>query len=634
MALIKNKAYVFIGFAFLFNNFLLAHEQEKTDSLIFLLKSRKISDSAKFSILTDVAFNYNNPDSSLFYAEQLIDFAKVKSNQKYLAKGYYIKGLAFKFKGNLEEAIKSFFFSAQYSKNVNYINGLGNSYVALGDVYLYSKNHSNAFFYYNKAIKIFRDLKDSIPLASVLLNCGNGYLSVNILDTALLYLNESLDIFKIKNFRLGIAYCLGNSGRIYSKLGNDSLAELKIISAIEILEKAGDKYALASYKRYLAYIYRDKKNILKALIYANQSLKIASDAGLTPQIRDACDLLAELYSKTGDYSNAYNYYKKYISYRDSINNEETIRKMADLRTEYEVAQKQSEVDLLIKKRKVTRAIAAGLIVLVLLSGALILILYRNYKRKKSLNKLLLEQKEELMAQQEQLAELNRTKDRFFSIISHDLRGPIGAIGNFPILFKEYIELNDINELSELIVYMDSSVQKVSNLLDNLLEWALSQQGAFPYRPEKVQLNNLITEIYSIFSNMAETKGIKLVEEVKEELFVEADKNSLMTIIRNLLNNAIKFTPQGGVITIKAVRENDDALLTVSDTGVGMPEEKLNSLFQLSEKKSTWGTDNEKGLGIGLSLVHEFVRMNNGTIHVESKVGEGTSFFVRIPVELN
>ena len=105
----------------------------------------------------------------------------------------------------------------------------------------------------------------------------------------------------------------------------------------------------------------------------------------------------------------------------------------------------------------------------------------------------------------------------------------------------------------------------------------------------------------------------------------------MTIIRNLLSNAIKFTPQGGTITISAKKQNSSVLLSVSDTGVGIPEEKLKILFQLNEKKSTWGTDHEKGLGIGLSLVHEFVRMNNGSISVESKVGNGTSFIVTIPI---
>jgi two-component system, NtrC family, sensor kinase len=237
----------------------------------------------------------------------------------------------------------------------------------------------------------------------------------------------------------------------------------------------------------------------------------------------------------------------------------------------------------------------------------------------------------MKAQQEQLENLNHTKDRFFSIISHDLRGPISSLGSLPVLFKEYIASNDINELSELIVHMDNSMQQVSNLLDNLLEWALSQQGTFPYHPDTIILNNVITEVCSMFSTMAETKGIRLIEDIHEEILVLSDKNSLMTIIRNLLNNAIKFTPQGGSITLAAEKKNSNAWITIKDTGVGMPEEKLQTLFHLNEKKSTWGTDHEKGLGIGLCLVHDFVLMNNGTIKAESKEGQGTSFIVTIPL---
>jgi two-component system, NtrC family, sensor kinase len=624
----KNKAYLSLGFVLVFFS-TFAQNQKIADSLILVYKYASLNDSAKLEVLSNIAFNASNPDIKLNYSELLIDLAKNKSI--YTIRGYYYKGNALKLKGKLDEAIQAFIISIQLAEKAKYLRGIGSSNVALGDIYRISGNHNNSIFYFNKAIKNFREQNDSVPLAIALLNTGNEYLVTNQLDTALSFFEEANRIYERFNYKTGIAYCNGNIGRIYALHGNYGLAEKKIGFAIQLLKELKDSYALASFQIRLSNIYLQEGKTHEAIESASNSYDISLKIGLKAQIRDASEQLSIIYSAIKDYKKAYLYQSKYIAYRDSINNEETIRKIADLRTEYEVAKKQTEVDLLVKKRKISSIISGGLITVIFLTLVLLFVLYRNYCRKKTLNKLLLEQKEEMKAQQEQLENLNHTKDRFFSIISHDLRGPVSSLGSLPVLFKEYIASNDINELSELIVHMDNSIQQVSNLLDNLLEWALSQQGTFPYHPDTVVLNNVITEVYSMFSTMAETKGIRLMEVIHEEVIVLADKNSLMTIIRNLLNNAIKFTPQGGSITLTAEKKNSDAWITIKDTGVGMPEEKLQTLFHLNEKKSTWGTDHEKGLGIGLCLVHDFVLMNNGTIKAESKEGQGTSFTVTIPL---
>jgi signal transduction histidine kinase len=623
---VKNKALLIVGFVFIVFT-TVAQDQKIADSLIWVYNHTPLNDSAKLEVLSNIAFDHPNPDSILYYSELLIDLAKKRSNNLYIFRGYYYKGDALKLKGKLGEAIKSYLTSIQIAEEEKYYRGIGAANVNLGDIYRISGNHKNSIYYFTKAIHIFRGQKDSVSLASALLNTGNEYLVTNKLDTAFHFFEEANRIYQRFNYKTGIAYCTGNIGRIYALNGNYGVAETKIVFAIQLLKELKDNYALASFQIRLSKIYQHQGKTKKAIQSARNSYEIALKNGLIEQVRDASEQLANIYSHIKDYKNAYLYQSKYIAYRDSINNEETIRKIADLRTEYEVAQKQNEVDLLVKKGNISRIISGGLIVVVSLTLILLFVVYRNYCRKKALNKLLLEQKEEMKAQQEQLENLNHTKDRFFSIISHDLRGPIASIGGLPVLFKEYIAQNDISELSELIVHMDTSMQQVSNLL----EWALSQQGTFPYHPGVIVLNDVITEVYCMFSTMAETKGIRLMDDIKEELVIRADKNSLMTIIRNLLNNAIKFTPQGGSITLAAEKKNGSAQITISDTGVGMPQEKLQTLFHLNEKKSTWGTNHEKGLGIGLCLVHDFVRMNNGSIKVESSEGKGTSFIVCIPL---
>jgi signal transduction histidine kinase len=175
-----------------------------------------------------------------------------------------------------------------------------------------------------------------------------------------------------------------------------------------------------------------------------------------------------------------------------------------------------------------------------------------------------------------------------------------------------------------------SASQLSALLDNLLNWAVSQQGEFPYAPEQVNIAELTTELQGVFQNMSSAKNIELAFEVEADITAFVDRNSTMTILRNLVGNALKFTESQGKITLSAEVAQDQTIIKVQDTGVGIPQEKLSTLFQLQEKKSTWGTDGEKGIGLGLQLAFDFAAMNKGNISVESETGVGTTFIVVLP----
>ncbi|HNP17874.1 MAG TPA: HAMP domain-containing sensor histidine kinase, partial [Fulvivirga sp.] len=178
---------------------------------------------------------------------------------------------------------------------------------------------------------------------------------------------------------------------------------------------------------------------------------------------------------------------------------------------------------------------------------------------------------------------------------------------------------------------DKTADDLSGLLDNLLNWALQQQGHFPNVPEKIEVEELGNELKGIFSNMAKAKNIELTTLVSNNLALWGDKNTTRTIFRNLVNNALKFTPEGGKVSLLAELNGNSATVIVQDTGVGIAEEELKRLFEMDGKKSAYGTAGEKGLGLGLQLVYEFVEMNKGTIEVESEVGKGTKFIVNLPL---
>lgn len=248
-----------------------------------------------------------------------------------------------------------------------------------------------------------------------------------------------------------------------------------------------------------------------------------------------------------------------------------------------------------------------------------------------INRQLGEQKEELETQRDQLAELNHTKDRFFSIISHDLRGPVNSLHGFSVILKEYIANGNVAELTELTDELNQAISKVSSLLDNLLSWALNQQGRFPFSPAKVKLAEILDETVMSMAPMALAKNIDIVNEAEDDLTVWADKNSMMTVFRNLINNAVKFSQKNSTIEVHAAKVNNEIVIKVKDYGVGIPEEKIKDLFKLKGDKSTWGTAREKGVGLGLSLAWDFVKMNEGEIDVESEVNKGTTFVVKLPV---
>ena len=190
------------------------------------------------------------------------------------------------------------------------------------------------------------------------------------------------------------------------------------------------------------------------------------------------------------------------------------------------------------------------------------------------------------------------------------------------MIKFLVQAKETDQLLDIADDIDQSVERLSNLLDNLLNWAMQQQGHIPNVPEKLELRYICEDLTATFKTMAESKKIDLRSEVDEGIVIWADRNMTMTILRNLTNNALKFTPEGGRVSLHAHEKEGVVEIAVRDTGVGIPKEKLDQLFTLGDKKSTYGTSGEKGLGLGLQLVYEFVELNNGTIKVESEPDQG------------
>ncbi|MBI9035315.1 MAG: hybrid sensor histidine kinase/response regulator [Bacteroidales bacterium] len=232
---------------------------------------------------------------------------------------------------------------------------------------------------------------------------------------------------------------------------------------------------------------------------------------------------------------------------------------------------------------------------------------------------------ELQNKRKKLLELNQTKDKLFSIISHDLKSPFNSlIGLSDLLVNDYHDRLD-KDIQEIVTNIHQSSMSFYNLLENLLEWSRTQRGEIKFEPEFDNINELIARLYEIYSPQCIKKGIHFLTEVDNDLIYKIDVNILETVFRNLISNAIKFTPTGGTITIYAKNQADSIYFCVKDTGIGISKINLPKIFDLSEGFKTKGTNNEKGTGLGLIISKEFIEKHNSHINVKSEIGIGSEF---------
>lgn len=254
------------------------------------------------------------------------------------------------------------------------------------------------------------------------------------------------------------------------------------------------------------------------------------------------------------------------------------------------------------------------------------------------NKLQIEERAEelkvlnykLMESKEEFRKLNASKDKFFSIIAHDLKNPLFSLLGLLEILVERVEGSEDDENRQIVMNMNKSAKSLYYLLENLLQWSRIQTGKIEYSPLTLDLKMIFEVVSALYKMTAVNKKISLSYECPENLKVYADENLLNTVLRNLISNALKFTPEGGEVLISAEVSGSRVKISVSDTGVGIPQENLEKLFKIDSQVSTSGTNNEPGTGLGLVLCREFVKMNKGELKVKSILGKGTTFSFTVP----
>ncbi len=560
-------------------------QSSQIDSLINILEVQKSEE--KMATLQKLCREYinNSVEDVIKYANELLILAEQESNLEYIDKAHSFLGEAYFYMNELDKSIEYFEKYLETKILQEDIAGIGDAYNNLGIVYRYIEKHETAIQYYLESLAIKERLKDTAGLSSTLNNIGVLYFYMGNYNEALDYYIRSYNLeIKIGN-KSGIATSLLNIGEVHSYLNNYSDALSHFNRSIEISKSIEDMHTL--------------------------------------EVNYQC--MYEMYKRQVNFQKALYYHELYTEIRNDRLSQESRKEIAELEIKHETSKKEKEIELLNKQNELNRIIIFILSIAFFVFIFLLILLYKQGQVKKKTLELLSEKNEEITLQSEILNKLNNTKDKFFSIISHDLKGAIGGFLSQTEFLAEDFKSLPSDDMHDLIIKMKYSSKRLYALLENLLEWSRTQTDSIKLQPEKSNLLELVENILLIFKESMKEKGIKPIVKVDSSLHIFADINMVSTVFRNLITNAIKFSHPNTSITIHSYSSSGFILTEVIDHGIGITDKNQKKLFRIDHSFSSYGTSNESGSGLGLIICKEFIELNQGKIWVDSKIGEGSSF---------
>ncbi|MDP3312423.1 tetratricopeptide repeat-containing sensor histidine kinase [Lutibacter sp.] len=567
------------------------------------------------------------------------------SNKKRYAQVNYHLGINYLRMYAENKAIEHFLIALTGYKEINDLRGIAIINTNIGHTLYGQENYVTSEKYYLESLSIYKRLNDSLGISNTYTNLGNTYSEEGNLEKGLQYYNLSLAIQKKLKDEIGVAINYNNIGDSYGILKDYKKANSYFSQSLKEAEKLNEKDLIAVVLLNYSDIYFNQKNYNEAIKYAHQSYKISKIIGEYEYQVLNLELLGKSYDKLGDISNALIYTKKYIKLKDSLYSSDKSKKNQLINTLIELEKinytvnslekEQDATQLKLDSRKKYMYFLIGAIIL--FAFLLILLLNQQTKKVNAYNLLTYQNHKinkmngEIEAQKEKLTQLNATKDKFFSIIAHDLKNPFNSIKGFTeLLIDNSHEYDDEKRLKFLNIIKASTI-KSTNLLNNLLVWAHSQSGEIAFVPTKLNLFNQVADVISLLEIQAATKEIKIINKINYPTEVKADENMLDTILRNLISNALKFTEAKGEIKIYNEIIKDFVSITIEDNGIGISKIDVENIFNLEVKNSRLGTDNESGSGLGLILCKDFVQKHGGEITVSSQPSIGSKFTFTIPM---
>lgn len=505
--------------------------------------------------------------------------------------------------GFLDRSLEYALEALEWSEKAADKQNTAEAYKNIGNVFNGMKNNKLALDFYQKSMQVWEKLGDKKGLARALNNIGLIYQQSGQYKKALEYYQKALALTEEIDWQLGQIAVLTNIATIYSNTGENKRSLKYDLKTLEIARQMGQKRAIASLLNNIGVDYRKLDQYEKALGYVHQALAIAKEIKNKESLRIFYEELLYIYAAIKDSEKTFYYYLKYKATRDEILSEESQKNISQLWTKFITEKKEKQLE----RQKLIRNLLIVLFLLVLILAGVI---FNRYSIKKKAEKRLKESEKKLRA-------MNMSKDKLFSIIAHDLGSPLNSILlSSGYLEKKYQTMAE-EEVKEFLHQIYENSGYLAKLLDNLLQWAISQLGKMEVEPETLDLNQLTGDTIELMKPSAREKHIHLACQINKNTFAWADKRMVETIMRNLVSNAVKYSYQEGKVNISSQSNGDFLEVSVADTGVGIPGDRLNHLFDSYVYNSTRGTAGEQGTGLGLVLCKELVEKNRGSIRVES-----------------
>lgn len=512
---------------------------------------------------------------------------------------------------NLLLAIKYDTLSYHLFQKINFKEGIAYSLTNMGEAFQARKEYDKALYYFQLLYEIEYSLNNLAGISFSLLQIGQVYFQLADYENALDYYNKAYALTSKLHNRTFQAKCLTGLANYYLVKKDFTKCKALIDEAIQLNFESNYIPGIIENKLDLALLLSLTNHHQSGEKYLQDASVMAYQLGFPNYILTVKKKKVEFYSNLNNYSMLNKAYDEYFSVYDSLYAVQTFENLNEMQKslQSQFIMERLESDLNNKKKE--KGYMYSIIALLLLLG---LLLFWRYRTIFSLNK--------------NLKETNATKDKLFTIISHDLKSPFNSILGMCELLNEELDNKNYDLAQKHGLTVQKTAEDTFKLLNNLLNWSKSQLSEIKIHPERLDTKSLIDQAIELYKRVAEAKNIQVLNHVND-VEMTSDKNSMIIVISNLLSNALKFTPNNGKISFSAAVLEKSIQIRITDTGIGIPDHRLRKLFDLTENESTNGTNNEKGTGLGLVLCKQFVELNGGELSVESSVNRGSTFIIEM-----
>lgn len=580
--------------------------------------------------------------SDQYYKDAIKIYEEFKDSLS-LIKVFNSQAINFQMRGNSDLAFETFLKSLDFAKKIGDKPTILNTLINIGIMYDNYDDNENCLKYYYEALQ-YADSDDLATLALLQSYIAEVYLNIKNFTKAEEYLQKAVQNSRSSNDTNSLIWAYSSLGNIQLDKNNFKEAEKYFKKSLELAKRTDFKLEIIHALTDLGKFYNQINKFDESESYLKEALKLGEEVNSLTDLSIINSELASLYYNAGKYKKAYEFGLKYKELSDSLYVISNSTKLAELQTKYELKQKDRETELLMNENELQKKIISSqktialiIALLAIASIAFIWLLLRNRNKiLKTKNQLLIKNekienhRKEISGKNETLGELNATKDKFFSIIAHDLRNPIAAFVNISELLEQDFDKLSEADKKEIITQMNVSSKNLIRLLENLLTWARLSNNKIEVYSEKVLLIDIINSSVHPHLQSAQNKKVKLNFEIPSNLLISTDKFIFQAIIGNLVNNAIKFSNTLSEINIDFIEQKENCQLIIKDHGIGIEPSQIRNIFTLGKVSTGRGTMGESGTGLGLVLVKELVEKLNWQINVKSEVNTGTEFIITIP----